>query len=127
MGYQVYVNAVYGVQLNKNDLEVVDAERGCSHELPDTPAKFCPECGKPVFVEVRKKILVPSTLDDFKRDYDDDSFILGVSLGSLDTYNDKPNTVRKITEEEKLELKDFLEAYGFKQAPQIWLVLQHSY
>jgi hypothetical protein len=127
MGYQVYVNAVYGVQLNKSDLEVVDVERGCSHELLDTPAKFCPECGKPAFVEVRKKILVPSTLDDFKRDYDDDSFILGVSLGSLDTYNDKPNTVRKITEEEKLELKDFLEAYGFKQAPQIWLVLQHSY
>jgi hypothetical protein len=127
MGYSVYVNLVYGVQLDKSALEVVNVERGCSHDLPDTPAKFCPECGKPAFIEVRKKILIPSTLDDFKRDYDDDSFILGMSLGSIDTYHDKPNTVREVTEEEKLELKDFLDAYGIKQTPKVWLVLRHSY
>lgn len=129
MGYQIDVNLVYGVQLDKNALEIVDVERGCSHGVSNNGQvmKFCSQCGKPAFVEVRKEILIPSMLDKFKRHYDDDSFILGVSLGSIESHDDKPNTVRKVTEEEELELKEFLDFYKLKQTPDVWLVLRHSY
>lgn len=134
MGYSVYTNLVYGVQLHNSDLEIVDVERGCSHDLPGEQVNFqevnfCPECGKPAFVEVRKRILVPSSLNEFKRDYEDDTFILGMSLGSIDTNHgsDRPTPVRRLEDEERQELESFLEFYELKQKPQVWLVLRHSY
>ena len=51
MGYCAYAKLVYGVESNESDISQETKVRSCEHSI-DLTAKFCPECGKPVYKSV---------------------------------------------------------------------------
>ena len=62
MGLDVYSNVVYGKVISKEVLTQRQKVRGCSHQI-DESKKFCPECGKSVWIET-KDILLDSQEDN---------------------------------------------------------------
>ena len=55
MGCSYYARVVFGVRLTREALTPMAKVPGCQHEKP-SDAKFCPECGKPAFEELRRPI-----------------------------------------------------------------------
>lgn len=51
MGYSAHAKLVYGVESTENEISHETKVRSCEHSI-DLTAKFCPECGKPVYKSV---------------------------------------------------------------------------
>lgn len=123
MGYDAYSHVVYGVTVNKKDLETVENIRGCNHSI-DENNKFCPECGSPVW-----KQRTISLLDDIKEEakgklsyftesgdaYNDPNynFIIGFQLATTE-YNKNRVVVSQPTEQMRKEILDFIKKNKLK-------------
>lgn len=51
MGYSAHAKLVYGVESTENEISHETKVRSCEHSI-DLTAKFCQECGKPVYKSV---------------------------------------------------------------------------
>jgi len=61
MGVDYYANSIIGVRIPNT--RVKTKVRGCNH--PESNAKFCPECGKPMHVEDDALHPIIEKLDDY--------------------------------------------------------------
>lgn len=124
MGYDAYSHVVYGVTVNRSELETVDVIRTCRHKTDETK-KFCSECGKPVWKQESVSILDnldsnedSNNLGYFYESYDhkqsaDYEFMIGFQLGKTG-YNRNRSTVKQPTEQMKQELLDFIKENNLK-------------
>ena len=46
--------AIVGIRLTESDFKKTHKERGCEHDNPE--GSFCPECGKPTWVDKRESL-----------------------------------------------------------------------
>ena len=127
MGYSATACVVYGVRLSTSDLLLPSLARGCRH--PETAGKFCPECGKPMFVESEKPVEFSSAsgVEIFYSDNESSDRVVGVFL--MDSKGieavpafDAVGLNAKIFEACR---KQGLEV-GFERA-KLHLILRHSY
>ncbi len=124
MGYSAYSNVIYGIEVDRKDLERKENVRGCIHDTNDK-AKFCQECGEPVWVEE-----TVSALDDIsdsdsngKLSYFTESgdayhnknyrFMIGFKLGETN-YNNNRSYVSDSTELMKQKILDFIKKNKLK-------------
>lgn len=130
MGYSASAYLVYGFQCSKSDLETVKQVRGCKH--PEANSKFCPECGKPMFVEKTTSIDMDygykneKNLALYSSDYESRERVIGFVLG----YTDSINEVSMPTPEMKKALLDFIQKHDLDYSELhlgIKLILHHSY
>jgi len=83
MGYDAYSHVIYGIEVDRKILEKTERVRSCNHNI-DEKSKFCPECGKPVWVES-----TVSVLDNLHDDDPYDKGGLSYFVESGDAYNNK--------------------------------------
>lgn len=99
MSYDAYSYAVFGIKTSRKNMKKNIKVRACRHTIADG-MKFCPECGKPAFIEEEDDILESMKdkgLSYFYSDYNRDTeVVLGFCVGSTsygkDTVECKPPT-----------------------------------
>jgi hypothetical protein len=95
MGLDVYSNVVYGKVISKEVLTQRQMVRACDHQI-DESKKFCPECGKPVWVETENVMLDPQEsngLSYFYSDYENQNqVIVGFRLGETGSHRNNNDT-----------------------------------
>jgi hypothetical protein len=130
MGYSASAYLVYGFKCSKSDLQTVKQVRGCNH--PQTGGKFCPECGKPMFVEKTETIDLDYGYENEKNlalyssDYESYERVVGFVLG----YTDSISEVSMPTPEMKKALLDFIQEHNLDYNEMhlaVKLILHHSY
>jgi hypothetical protein len=89
MGYSAYSYAVFGVKTDISSVNQTNQKRSCNHDVKPN-MKFCPECGKPTFVE--KTVFLLDSMEDKKLSYfysdpeSKDNIVLGFRLAAT-SYN----------------------------------------
>lgn len=89
VNYSAYV--MYGGLFNAEDLRDTEQRRGCAHPCLD--AKFCPECGKPMWhtVDLGERIDSVYRIGDMgyvSKMWDNQpKLVVGVVLSKVDDYN----------------------------------------
>lgn len=130
MGYSASAYLVYGFKCSKQDLQTTVQVRGCKH--PQTSGKFCPECGKPMFVEKTHTIDLDEgyknekNLAMYSSDYESHERVIGFVLG----YTDSISEVSIPTPDMKKALLDFIQEHELDYSEMhlaVKLILHHSY
>lgn len=119
MGLDVYSNVVYGKVIPKEVLTQRQRVRGCNHEV-DESKKFCPECGKPVWIETEDFMLDSQEDNGLSYFYSDPenqtSVIVGFRLGRTDSHRSGGSCeffkVKSITSQMTQELIAFFSQRG---------------
>lgn len=98
MGMDIYVSQIAGYCLDKSAIRKSERVRGCKHELSENENKknkFCPECGKPMWIEKKYNALYGDGVSfEFIEygDAEDVSYAVGVVLGKDISYEDNVDT-----------------------------------
>jgi hypothetical protein len=130
MGYSSSAYLVYGFKCSKGDLETVTQVRACQH--PEAESKFCPECGKPMFLTKTTSIDLDygdkneRNLALYCSDYESSERVVGFVIGHTKSINE----VDMPTPEMKKALLDFIQKHDLDYSELhlgIKLILHHSY
>lgn len=134
MGYSAYSYAVFGLKVSKNDITKETQVRNCNHNV-DLQAKFCSECGKPIY-QIKKERIVdhgysPNEIGYFVSDPgNDNTGILGFVLAKTD-YNSTTYLKIPLPTLEMIEqLKEFLHEHSIEYNEEelnSYLYTYHSY
>lgn len=118
MSYSPTSNLVFGIFIDKCDLEIVTKVRGCNHSC-DLNAKFCSTCGKPVYKEEKTMIAEGGSFYDLdtvgfftSSCYSTDG-ILGIPLRKTEDQDTGYYVVPKPTEQDIAIVKKFLLEHDF--------------
>lgn len=121
MSVSCYAYLVYGVIVKKDRLYEENNVRGCGHKK-STTAKFCPECGKPMYKTERSIELdfcdgTEDTLSYYAFTYEEeDEVVLGFALAKVGGYKN-PNVTNKFaepTQEQKEEILEYCRRVDIK-------------
>lgn len=133
MGYSVYSYVVFGIKTPRSNIKQSVKVRSCNHNVTED-MNFCPQCGKPVFVEQVEEILEGMNQFDlsyFYCDYQRDTeVILGFCLNKSSSYNDSPVICGQPTPSMTLEILDFCKKYHLPYTEHdicTYVVTYHSY
>lgn len=95
MGYRAYSNTLFGVKVARSNMKQKVKVRACRHKVADG-MKFCPECGKPAFIEEEDDVLESMKdkgLSYYYSDYNrDNDIVLGFCVGRT-SYSDNTEAV----------------------------------
>ena len=136
MGYEAYSYVVYGKLVDITSIKITKQKRNCNHIISLTN-KFCPECGKPTYVDQETVLLDCMAAKGLSYYYshseNKEEVILGFILGR-DSYSNRDNSpfveVKEPSPGMNEEIKDFCEAarIDFKSDDcKTWAFTYHSY
>jgi hypothetical protein len=145
MGYQAYSHVIYGISVNKKYLEKKERARSCTHNANES-AKFCPECGKPIWTEKINSVLKGLSHDDYDengelcyfteyggaRDEPDYDFMIGFQLaqtgyGNKSSENKNRAIVKMPTEKMKQEILGFIKKNKLKLTEEDIQMIAYTY
>lgn len=134
MSYSAYSYVVYGVKVPRFSIKQSVKIRGCHHEIEDS-MKFCPECGKPSYIEKKQDILdsmEDKKLSYFYSDYEGkDDVVIGFCLAKTSyNTNTMPIECDTPTPDMSDELNTFLKQYDFPYTEKnfkTYVMTYHSY
>lgn len=136
MGYDASASMAIGVRKLASDFKKQVKVRGCKHD--ETKAKFCPECGKPMWVDKTEYIIDVFDMYEeneegiscIRPNCDTDDIVIGFNLCVVSSYNNISG-IDILTESEMDEykeiLKEFLGDLWNEDEFGIYVVFQESY
>lgn len=134
MGYSAYSYAVFGVKTARSNMKQTVKVRACHHKIADG-MKFCPECGKPAFVEEQENIL--DSMEDkglsyFYSDYSGNAdVVLGFCVGRTSySDNNEPVACKAPTPGMAVEILEFCKEHNLPYTEKdlkMYVMTSHSY
>lgn len=115
MGYSVSAYVVFGVKRDMDELQQMVRVRGCEH--PETKGKFCPECGKPMFIEEEAELGLDwesssRKLGIFSSQYESSEQIVGFILNNVDMYDNGAQRIGAIRDDMEEQIVEWFQSKG---------------
>lgn len=133
MGHSIYSYVVFGIKTPRSNMKQLLKIRSCTHNVTED-MNFCPDCGKPIFVENVEEILEAMSVSDlsyFYCDYQyDTEVILGFCLSKTSSSYDVPVVCLEPTSRMTLEILDFCKKHNLPHTENdilTYVVTYHSY
>lgn len=134
MGYSASSYAVFGIKTARSNMKQSVKVRACRHTIAEG-MKFCPECGKPAFVEQEEDILESMKdkgLTYFYADYNrNNDVVLGFCVGRT-SYSDEnePVECKPTTPGMAAEILEFCKVHNLPYTEKhikMYVLTSHSY
>lgn len=130
MGYDASSKIVYGLKINEKNVNKEKQVRSCKHKV-DSNAKYCSECGKPIYKTEQVELDYPDNIEFYLSDYSsNDVGILGFIVVGTKTQDTNYYEVPQPNQNKIKELKEFLieNSIKFKDEDlKSYLYTYHSY